>query len=87
MNQKRETKNTQDINNALETPKPGLYRHYKGGEYKVIATATHSESGERQVVYQCLRDGNSWWVRPLDMFMETVEIDGECVPRFEFQSE
>lgn len=63
-------------------PAPGRYRHYKGGEYRVIGTARHSETGELLVVYRCLYDNDSLWVRPLAMFMETVVVAGEEVPRF-----
>ena len=63
-------------------PAPGLYRHYKGGEYRVIGTARHSETDELLVVYRCLYDNDSLWVRPLAMFMETVIVAGQEVPRF-----
>ncbi len=63
---------------------PGRYRHYKGGEYLVYEIATHSETGERLVVYRPLYGEQALWVRPLAMFEETVERDGETVPRFEF---
>lgn len=63
-------------------PKPGRYRHYKGGEYWVIGTARHSENDELLVVYHCLYDNNSLWVRPLEMFEETVVVDGQIVSRF-----
>jgi uncharacterized protein len=61
----------------------GRYRHYKGGEYEVVGIARHSENDEQLVVYRCLYDNNSLWVRPLIMFMETVLIDGHERPRFE----
>ncbi|SFR65766.1 Protein of unknown function [Marinobacter daqiaonensis] len=61
---------------------PGRYRHYKGREYEVLGTARHSETGEWLVVYRCLYGDFSLWVRPLDMFTETVEVAGEQVPRF-----
>jgi hypothetical protein len=63
-------------------PTPGRYRHYKGGEYRVIGTARHSESYELLVVYRCLYDNDSLWVRPLSMFGETVVADGQELPRF-----
>lgn len=64
--------------------KPGLYRHYKGNDYQVFHLVTHSETGEKLVVYRCLYDDFSAWVRPLDMFTGTVEIEGEVTPRFKF---
>lgn len=60
----------------------GLYRHYKGGAYRVLGTARHSETEEELVVYQALYGEYGLWVRPLSMFRETVEVDGEQLPRF-----
>lgn len=68
-------------------PKPGLYRHYKGKYYFLFQIAHHSETREAMAVYQCLYDDFSWWVRPLDMFMETIEIDKRIQPRFAFEKE
>lgn len=65
----------------------GKYKHYKGNDYQVIGIATHSETLEQQVVYQKLYDDHSLWVRPLAMFIETVEINGETVPRFRWVGE
>ena len=61
---------------------PGRYRHYKGGEYEVIGIARHSESEEELVVYRCLYDNASLWVRPLSMFVEKIMIEGKEVARF-----
>ena len=61
---------------------PGLYRHYKGPQYRVFAVAQHSETEEWLVVYQALYGDFGLWVRPLEMFCGTVELDGETVPRF-----
>lgn len=61
---------------------PGLYRHYKGPEYRVLGVARHSESEEEVVVYQALYGEFGLWVRPLAMFTGEVELDGERVPRF-----
>jgi hypothetical protein len=66
----------------ISPPKPGRYRHYKGAEYEVIDLATHSETGERLVLYRCLYGERSLWVRPLAMFQEQVRVDGKLVPRF-----
>ena len=61
---------------------PGLYRHYKGPEYRVLGVAHHSETEQQMVVYQALYGDYGLWVRPLEMFCESVEVDGETVPRF-----
>jgi len=64
------------------TVKPGRYRHFKGGEYQVIDTATHSETDEDMVVYRPLYGEGKLWVRPLHLFLEQVEKDGQIIPRF-----
>jgi hypothetical protein len=62
----------------------GRYRHYKGNEYRVIGVARHTETEETVVVYQALYGERGLWVRPAAMFMETVIVNGERVPRFAF---
>lgn len=69
--------------------KPGLYRHSKTGNmYKVYFVAKHSETQEDVVVYEALyeNDKSKYWVRPLSMFEEFVELKGKKVPRFELVS-
>lgn len=61
---------------------PGLYRHYKGNDYEVVAVARHSETLEPLVVYRALYGDGGLWVRPFAMFCEHVTIDGRSVPRF-----
>lgn len=61
----------------------GKYRHYKGKKYEVIDEATHTETDERLIVYKALYAPYAVWVRPYDMFFETVTIDGKDIPRFE----
>lgn len=70
-----------DLPALIETPK-GLYRHYKGGMYRVQGTVRHSESLEPMTLYQALYGQQGLWVRPAAMFSEQVEIDGQWQPRF-----
>lgn len=64
-------------------PAPGRYRHYKGNEYEVLHTARHSEDLEQfLVVYRPIATPGAIWVRPLEMFVETVDLPGGAVPRF-----
>ena len=67
--------------------KQGRYRHYKGNEYVVLGVARHSETDEELVVYRPDNGEQGLWVRPKEMFLETVEVDGKQVPRFEFLGE
>lgn len=61
--------------------KPGIYRHYKGGEYEFITTAKHSEKEEDLVVYRSLKD-KKVWIRPLSAWSEEIEIQGRMQTRF-----
>ena len=62
--------------------KPGRYRHFKGNEYEVLGTARHSETMEELVVYRALYGEGGLWVRPVSMWNETVERDGQIFRRF-----
>ncbi len=65
----------------------GKYRHYKGNFYQVIEVATHSETEEKLVVYRPMYGERALWVRPLEMFNETLEVGGKEVARFEYVDE
>ena len=67
----------------MQLPK-GKYRHYKGQLYEVMDTARHSETEDWFVVYRTLYGDFSTWIRPLEMFLETVEVEGEEQPRFAY---
>ncbi|MDD3429278.1 MAG: DUF1653 domain-containing protein [Oscillospiraceae bacterium] len=61
---------------------PGKYRHFKGKEYEVLYTATHSETLEQYVVYRALYGEKGIWVRPAAMWNETVCREGKTYIRF-----
>lgn len=63
--------------------KLGKYRHFKGGFYKVIGVAKHSETLDELVVYQSI-DDLKLWVRPKSMFLEKVIVNGRRIPRFKY---
>jgi hypothetical protein len=70
--------------------KPGIYKHSKKGtHYRVIGTATHSETLEPMVVYEAQYDNpvSKLWVRPEAMFEEVIELEGKKVRRFVFVKE
>lgn len=66
---------------------PGIYRHYKGGLYEVIGVGRIEADNQEVVIYKSMQDkggfkAGSLWVRPLTVFSETVEVNGEQLPRF-----
>lgn len=63
---------------------PGYYRHYKGNMYHVIGVAKHSETLDDLVVYRALYGEKGLWVRPKEMFLESIKHNGNIVQRFEF---
>lgn len=63
----------------------GLYRHFKGNIYELVAIARYSEDADvKMAVYRSRANADEYWVRPLSMWLETVERDGVTVPRFEY---
>lgn len=71
----------------MDSIKKGRYRHFKGGEYRVVGVARHSETLEEMVVYEALYGEGGLWVRPASMWNEEIERDGKKFRRFEFTGE
>jgi len=65
--------------NSLEV---GIYQHYKGGKYRVLGVAEHEATGEPLVVYRGMNGENKLWARPLEVFMENVNVNGTQKTRF-----
>lgn len=65
----------------------GVYQHYKGNLYEVLNIAQHSETSEWLVVYRQLYGDHSVWVRPLEMFQETVDTGTGPQQRFRLVEE
>jgi len=68
-----------------------LFRHYKGGLYRLLAEATDEATGAQVMVYRSEQDGRVW-VRTPDSWFGSVHEEGpggvECrVPRFRKVSE
>ena len=70
-----------------------IYKHYKGGLYKVIAIAVDTEAGviddyskitnvQRRIIYYALENDAIVWDRPYEMFAESVSVDGNEQFRF-----
>ncbi len=66
-----------------------IYQHYNGKQYEILAIGRLTESDilEECVVYKALYDDPQFgkgqvWIRPLEMFVEEVVINGQSMPRF-----
>ncbi len=87
-----------DVKKSLQPESPilrvGVYEHYKSTPedkkyYQVLGIAKHTETGEMLVVYFPLYETGEeanfkFFVRPLDMFVENVEYNGDVVSRFRY---
>ncbi len=81
----------------------GVYRHYKGKLYKVLAIAVDTELAwvddpaqitpkQKRVIYQGIGDDHALsteivWDRPYEMFAEEIELDGVTTKRFSLVEE
>lgn len=68
----------------LPTVACGIYQHYKGPYYQVLDLVRHSETEQWLVYYRTCYGDWSRWVRPYDMFLERITVDGVEQPRFAY---
>lgn len=54
----------------------GYYKHYKGGIYKFLHMATHTETQEPLCIYQSVLYG-SYHARPLSSWNESLRLSRE----------
>ncbi len=61
-----------------------LYHHYKNNPYTYVGLARHSETLEEMVIYETRYENaqGKVWVRPKQMFFESIELNGKSTPRF-----
>jgi len=64
--------------------KLGIYRHFKGNQYQVLGQVRHSETEETLVLYRPLYGEGALWVRPIELFSDTKNLDGIEIQRFTY---
>jgi len=61
----------------------GIYEHYRGDRYEVVGAGLETETLAPVIIYKPLYESPvQLWVRPFEMFTESVEVDGKKVERF-----
>ena len=74
-----------EFSQPAKSLKIGEYEHSKSGKrYNVLGVGRNSETLEELVVYQATYGKKIIWVRPLEMFLGEVEINGTKMPRFKY---
>lgn len=65
-------------------PAPGsIWRHWKGGLYRVVCVAVRESDGREMVVYEPADGSGHAWARDsIQWHMEITPKDGDKVPRF-----
>jgi hypothetical protein len=78
-------------------PEEGFYYHYKHDPsgtinnyaYELVGVGCHTEEDENMVIYRPLYPtsisaaGKLYFLRPLEMWIETVEVKGKTMQRFQ----
>ncbi len=78
-----ESRSLEPFSKAADSLVPGsIYENYKGNGYKLLSVGRNSETLEEVVIYQDLNGNQDVWSRPLSMFLENIELDGDTVSRF-----
>ena len=69
------------MNTDLNLNIAGRYKHFKGNDYTVFCVAK-DENDNYFVLYRAEYGDNALWIRPYEMFFETVNENGKTLPRF-----
>ena len=82
--------NKPDAEFIVPTLETGVYVHYKSPEmrYEVLGVGFDTETNEPMVIYKPLYESSvPLWVRPYEMFVSSVVVNGIEQPRFKKSDE
>lgn len=69
---------------ASETvPVGSVWRHFKGGDFKVIAVVFDAETLQLEIVHEPLDHEGVIFTRTMTNWLESVNFEGYTLPRFE----
>lgn len=72
------------LSEAQETvPVGSIWRHFKGGDYRVLRVVFDSETLQLEVVHESISHPNVTFTRSMTNWLESVNFDGYTLPRFE----
>lgn len=66
--------------------KCGKYKHFKGNCYTVFGIVCNHKN-EEFVLYQKDYDDKTFWIRPVPMFIEEIDVNGRKIQRFSLEDE
>ena len=72
------------LHEAEETvPQGSIWRHFKGGDFKVLRVVFDAESLQLEVVHESIEHPGVTFTRSMSNWLESVEFEGYELPRFE----
>ena len=68
---------------TTKVPIGSMWRHFKGGDFRVLRIVFDSESLQLEVVHESVESPNVAFTRSLANWLDTVDFKGYTLSRFE----
>lgn len=73
-----------NFSDKAKSIKLGIYQHYKGNKYQVIAVAHDSDDLGEMVIYRALYGKHNLWVKKIDIWLKPEVVNGQKISRFKY---